>query len=478
MITIKPTSQSDLTFIMDLWNNGDVMKYIGFKDGLNITPTGINKWYQALLENDNEYHFSIYQNNDYCGETFYRYQHEKTTLDIKLLPNFQHKKIASYALSYCMLHVFMKDPTTICEVDPHSDNTDAIHLYLKLGFSKTNQQHDSQHYPNNFIYQCTYSDFIVDYRVLQHEVQLRPYHKDDDEFIYLHTAARNDYEWMDWDGPYFEKSEPLSFDQYKKSFERQRRLNHPEKTQVIVLFDYPLGMVNSYWEDEDTRWLEIGGIVFESIHWSKGYGTIAFKKWIQTMFELYPTINRVGLTTWSGNHRMMRTAQKLYMSLEARVRQVRYFQDVYYDSIKYGITREEYSIISQWEITTIKNPQEINDFINHQSDELIKTKLSTYLQNQIVNMDLKLIKDLGYMVISYESNEALEIVLISYQQRNIGTRRILEAKRMARVKGYSYLKVKLYKDDNLFSFYNEMGFKKVESCLHENNPYKLYLWCL
>ena len=39
---------------------------------------------------------------------------------------------------------------------------------------------------------------------------------------------------------------------------------------------------------------------------------------------------------------MMRLADKLGLMCEARIRRVRYFNGVYYDSVKYGILREEY----------------------------------------------------------------------------------------------------------------------------------------
>ena len=52
---------------------------------------------------------------------------------------------------------------------------------------------------------------------------------------------------------------------------------------------------------------------------------------------------RVGLTTWSGNERMIRVAEKLGMQMEARIRKVRYYDGHYYDSIRMGILREEWT---------------------------------------------------------------------------------------------------------------------------------------
>jgi len=39
---------------------------------------------------------------------------------------------------------------------------------------------------------------------------------------------------------------------------------------------------------------------------------------------------------------MMRLAEKLGLILEGRLRKVRYYNGTYYDSVKYGILREEF----------------------------------------------------------------------------------------------------------------------------------------
>lgn len=48
------------------------------------------------------------------------------------------------------------------------------------------------------------------------------------------------------------------------------------------------------------------------------------------------------MTTWSGNPRMMALARKLGFQQEARLRKVRYYQGEYYDSVKFGVLRDEW----------------------------------------------------------------------------------------------------------------------------------------
>jgi RimJ/RimL family protein N-acetyltransferase len=44
---------------------------------------------------------------------------------------------------------------------------------------------------------------------------------------------------------------------------------------------------------------------------------------------------------------MMRCAEKLGMQQEARIRKVRYYQGEYYDSVKYGVLKEEWQTLIQ-----------------------------------------------------------------------------------------------------------------------------------
>jgi RimJ/RimL family protein N-acetyltransferase len=55
-----------------------------------------------------------------------------------------------------------------------------------------------------------------------------------------------------------------------------------------------------------------------------------------------PHIVRLDLRTWSGNHGMMRLAEKLGYQQEARFRQARIVEGRYYDGLGYGILRAEW----------------------------------------------------------------------------------------------------------------------------------------
>ena len=136
-IAIKETDENDLQNIMSLWNNGDVMFYVGFPEGLNVTIEKLKLWLKGVNQNKTRRHYSIYAENiGYCGETYYSIdlEHDLATLDIKLLPKAQGKGIAEYALSFTINQVFKNNLATKAYVDPNPKNKKAWKLYDKLGF--------------------------------------------------------------------------------------------------------------------------------------------------------------------------------------------------------------------------------------------------------------------------------------------------------------------------------------------------------
>ncbi|MDK2865955.1 MAG: hypothetical protein PWP51_105 [Clostridiales bacterium] len=53
----------------------------------------------------------------------------------------------------------------------------------------------------------------------------------------------------------------------------------------------------------------------------------------------------IGLTTWSGNQRMMALAEKLGLKKEAVYRKARIVKGEYFDSVSYGILRDEWETL-------------------------------------------------------------------------------------------------------------------------------------
>ncbi len=183
---------------------------------------------------------------------------------------------------------------------------------------------------------------------MMNKLHLKPFTEGDLKQIWEIGFRAADPEWKKWDAPYFDDYQTFdSFEAFKEGNEYPF-LRLP-RAQGIFIGEKPIGMLSYYWENEKTRWLEIGIIIYDPAYWNGGYGTQALTLWIEHIFATMPELEHIGLTTWSGNKRMMRAAEKLGMTKEAQIRKVRYWQGVYYDSVKYGILREE------WETHTNKN---------------------------------------------------------------------------------------------------------------------------
>lgn len=176
------------------------------------------------------------------------------------------------------------------------------------------------------------------------ELTIRPIQEQDLprlwELIYKEEAP----EWKKWDAPYFSHN-TIS---YERFMEKAPNWIGLEDMWVITVEEIVCGIVSYYFEDEQLNWLEVGIVFHEGHNWNKGLGTRALNLWIPHLFQSF-SVARIGLTTWSGNERMMRVAEKLGMQLEALIRKVRFHEGTYYDSIRMGVLREEWEATHQIE---------------------------------------------------------------------------------------------------------------------------------
>ncbi|MGL5884558.1 MAG: GNAT family N-acetyltransferase [Bombilactobacillus sp.] len=146
--------------------------------------------------------------------------------------------------------------------------------------------------------------------------------------------------WKKWDAPYFNDHFP-SLEEFLTP-EGSAFYNQNPFFQVIMIDNQMQGCVSAYYEDGNLkRWLEIGIVIYSEKFWRQGIGFESLKIWLNYLWQKV-SLPHIGLTTWSGNQGMIHLAQKLGMKEEARVRQVRYYQNRYWDSIKYGILRSEW----------------------------------------------------------------------------------------------------------------------------------------
>ncbi|MDQ2673813.1 MAG: GNAT family N-acetyltransferase [Chloroflexota bacterium] len=136
-IELRRTSEADLPDVMALWNDGRVMAFVGFPNGLGATPESMRAWLGRLEADASRRHFSIHAPGiGFCGEAYYAIDadHDLATLDIKLRPEAQGRGIASAALSQVLSEIFDGGLAGRAYVDPSHHNAPALRLYERLGF--------------------------------------------------------------------------------------------------------------------------------------------------------------------------------------------------------------------------------------------------------------------------------------------------------------------------------------------------------
>jgi len=173
--------------------------------------------------------------------------------------------------------------------------------------------------------------------------------EDLEDYLYWNHPSR---EFHKYNGPYFEKDNEEELKKYvddlkeqflkgEKNIFKNRKIIANKDTDEII------GQVNWYWESQETLWMEIGIVIFNEEYWGHGIGYKALKIWIDEVFEKNPKLMRIGLSTWSGNERMMNLSEKLGLRKEAVYRKARIINNEYYDSVSYGILKEEWTMLNQ-----------------------------------------------------------------------------------------------------------------------------------
>lgn len=136
-IKITETTKDDLENILSLWNDGEVMFFVGFPNGLGISMEKLVEWLPWAISKPNRCHYSIYHDDlGYCGETYYNLnlEHGLAALDIKLMPKARGKGIAEIGLRFAIEQAFLQRNAKSVYVDPRPDNKKAWKLYEKIGF--------------------------------------------------------------------------------------------------------------------------------------------------------------------------------------------------------------------------------------------------------------------------------------------------------------------------------------------------------
>ena len=179
-------------------------------------------------------------------------------------------------------------------------------------------------------------------KLIGKKVLLREATQEDANTLYYWKYEEKKQEAKKWNAPYI-PDRKLTKEKYMNSWEEAYEIYPSVHRMLAVIIDEKaVGTVSCYWVDKYTDWLETGIVIYDSDYWSGGYGTEAYGMWINFLFE-FTSLHRLGMSTWSGNIRMIKTAAKIGMKEEARIREARIVNGEYFDSVKMGILRREWN---------------------------------------------------------------------------------------------------------------------------------------
>ncbi len=168
-------------------------------------------------------------------------------------------------------------------------------------------------------------------------------HKDLEQFAHLIQPERL---YHAFNGPYYPRQSKDEIDVFinkiKKRIDAGLVPIDNKKAVVDKRNESLIGLVNWYWKSKETNWMEIGIVIFNEAYWGQGLGTTILPLWIDEIFATFPELVRIGLTTWSGNDRMISLATKLGLEQEACYKKARIVDGEYYDSLSFGILKSEW----------------------------------------------------------------------------------------------------------------------------------------
>lgn len=151
------------------------------------------------------------------------------------------------------------------------------------------------------------------------------------------------HEWHQFNGPYYP---PTQAGDIPELVDKWLSPDLPDVRRRLMVADKQtddiMGLVSRYWISQETLWSAIGIAIYDESQWGKGFGYEALGLWCDYLFDTNPDWVRLDLRTWSGNIGMIKLAEKLGFMREATFRNARIVAGVYYDSLGYGILRDEW----------------------------------------------------------------------------------------------------------------------------------------
>ncbi len=138
-LSITSTTQADLPDLLKLWNDGRVMQWVGFPNGVGYDEARVADWLDWVERSPDRHHFTVRAPGiGFCGELYYAVDrpHSRAALDIKFRPEAQGQGLATQAFRSLIDHVFtVEKEVQAVFTDPHLNNKASQALYARCGLA-------------------------------------------------------------------------------------------------------------------------------------------------------------------------------------------------------------------------------------------------------------------------------------------------------------------------------------------------------
>jgi RimJ/RimL family protein N-acetyltransferase len=174
------------------------------------------------------------------------------------------------------------------------------------------------------------------------ELTLRERRSEDLPALHRWLHAEPQPDWQRWDAPYFHVNRPRSAVTLQEFTEQAHGKPPSPDQQVIALDSVCIGQVNRSEEAPvGGGWWELGLLIYDPAHWGGGLGTRALALWTDATFQ-ETEAHVITLTTWSGNERMVRAAERVGYRECGRVPEARLWEDRRRDSVRLAVLRRDW----------------------------------------------------------------------------------------------------------------------------------------
>lgn len=163
-IQIRPTSREDLPFLQALWNDGNVMRYKGYPDGMHVTDACMERWWSMTPQAQDATTNDLALTPPHCtlhlldgtpiGELSYSLDvQRRARIDLKLAAQYWGQGLATEALTLALRELFAITDITKVIVEPVPANTRALQLFQRCGFHPA----PTENHPHRW--ECTRQSF-------------------------------------------------------------------------------------------------------------------------------------------------------------------------------------------------------------------------------------------------------------------------------------------------------------------------------